>query len=303
MFMKKICFIVMTVATALCSCQSRTEKVIESMSEYYTADSVLCCKAPYSLSLTRADGQSLQFEGGKKMAKVMIIPVANRMIKDDFTQQMVGDFRSKMTLVEDNDSISAYEIQRGMTTIPAQMVSVYNRNGYAVILATMGIDLKVHKAMGQSIRCKEKEHKDIENELSKYQGDYLSLDYPSEWIVDEHPNTQTADVWIMQKDRAFGVWLFRFEKEDDISFDNTMTSIANNWREVAKVEMAYIQINDIKWCKHDIRISMQGQEGRQISFYCLKGNYIYNVKFGNNSEEVEKNLTTIDSIMASVDLK
>ena len=99
------------------------------------------------------EGHSLLFEGGDKMAKVMIIPIANRMVKDDFAQRLVGDFQSKMTLVEDNDSISAYEIQRGMTTIPAQMVSVHNRNGYAVILTTMGVDLKVHKAMGQSIRC------------------------------------------------------------------------------------------------------------------------------------------------------
>ena len=273
------------------------------MSGYYTTDSVLYCKVPSFLSLTRTEEHSLQFDGGNKLAKVMIIPEANRMVKDGFAQQMVGDSRSKMTLVEDNDSISAYEIQRGMTTIPAQMVSVYNRNGYAVILTTMGIDLKVHKAMGQSIRCKEKEYKDTDSEFCKYQGDYLSLDYPSEWIVDEHPNTQTADVWIMQKDHAFGVWLFRFEKEDDISFEEAMTSIANNWREVAKVEMTYKQINDIKWCKHDIRMSIQGQEGRQISYYCQRGNYIYNVKFGNSGEAVEKNQNTIDSIMASVVLK
>ena len=303
MHMKKSCLIIGAVAIGLYSCQNRTEKAIESMSGYYTADSVLYCKVPSNLSLIRTDGHSLQFEGGKKSARVMIIPIANRMVKDDFAQRMVGDFRSKMTLVEDNDSISAYEIQRGITTIPAQMVSVYNRNGYAIILATMGIDLKVHKAMGQSIRCKEKSPGDKDNEHRKYQGDYLSLDYPSSWIVNEHPNTQTADVWIMQKDRAFGVWIFRFEKEDGTSFEETMTGIANNWREVAKLDMTYEQINDIKWCKHDIRMSMQGQEGRQISFYCQRGNYIYNVKFGNSSVEVGKNQVIINSIMASVELK
>lgn len=147
--MKKYLFVLSSLLL-LSSCQNWTEKTIESMSGYYTTDSVLYCEVPSFLSLTRTSGHSLQFEGGKKMAKVMIIPVANRNVKDDFAQQMVGDFRSKMTLIEDNDSISAYEIQRGMTTISAQMVSVYNRNGYAFILATVGIDLKVHKAMGQS---------------------------------------------------------------------------------------------------------------------------------------------------------
>lgn len=292
-----------TIIAILCSCQNRAEKAIESMSEYYTVDSVLYCKAPSYLSLTRIEGHSLQFEGGDKVAKVMIIPIANRMVKDDFAQKMVGDFRSKMTLVENNDSISAYEIQRGMTTIPAQMVSVYNRNGYAVILTTMGVDLKVHKVMGQSIRCKKKEPGDGEIKTSRYEGQYIGLDYPSTWVADEHPNTQTADVGITQKDHAFGVWLFRFEKEDGISFEDAMTSIASNWRKVAEVDMNYEKVNNVKWCKHDIRMSMQGQDGRQLSFYCLNGNYIYNVKFGNSNKEVEKNLATIDDIMASVKLK
>ena len=151
--MKKNLIVIVSMVVLFGGCQNKAGKVIESMSEYYTADSVLYCKAPSYLSLTRMEGHSLLFEGGDKMAKVMIIPIANRMVKDDFAQRLVGDFQSKMTLVEDNDSISAYEIQRGMTTIPAQMVSVHNRNGYAVILTTMGVDLKVHKAMGQSIRC------------------------------------------------------------------------------------------------------------------------------------------------------
>lgn len=301
--MNKNLFVIASFSLLFGACQNKSDQMIESMSEYYTADSVLCCKAPSNLSLTRMEGYSLQFEGGDKVAKVMIIPIANRIVKDDFAQKMVGDFRSKMTLVEDNDSISAYEIQRGMTTIPAQMVSVYNRNGYAVILTTMGIDLKIHKAMGQSIRCKKKEHEDGENNTSRFEGQYLSLDYPSAWIVDEHPNTQTADVWITQRDHAFGVWLFRFEKEDGISFEEAMTSIASNWREVAEVDMNYEQVNNVKWCKHDIRMSMQGQEGRQVSFYCQNGNYINNVKFGNSSKEVERNLATIDDIMASVKLK
>lgn len=300
--MKKLLSIIVAVAAILCSCHNRTKEAIESMSEYKTADSVLCCKAPAYLHLTRTDGHSLQFEGGKKMAKVMIIPSADRWVKDDYANKMVGDFRSKMTLVEDNDSITAYEIQRGMTVIPAQMVSVYKRNGYTVILATMGVDLDVHKAMGQSIRCKAKENKD-KSETCNYQGEYMSLNYPSIWNVNEHPNTQTADVYISQSNHAFGVWLFRFEIEDGITFKEAMNNIAENWREVAKVNISNEQINDVEWCKHDIRMNIQGQEGRQISYYSLKGYDIYNVKFGNSAVEVEKNLSLIDSIMATVVIK
>ena len=82
-----------------------------------------------------------------------------------------------------------------------------------------------------------------------------------------------------------------------------MNNIAENWREVAKVSVSNEQINGVKWCKHDIRMNMQGQEGRQISYYSLKGCYIYNVKFGNSAVEVEKNLSLIDSIMATVTIK
>ncbi|MDY6230409.1 MAG: hypothetical protein SPL77_06025 [Prevotella sp.] len=298
--MKKQISIIMAVAAILCSCHNRTKEAIDSMSEYQTADSVLYCKVPSFLHLTRTEEHSLQFEGDKKIAKVMIVPYVNRWVKDDFAQKMIGDFRSKMTLVEENDSITAYEIQRGMTVIPAQMVSVYKRNGYAVILTTMGISLEIHKAMGQSIRCKAKEDK---KETSSYQGKYISLNYPSTWNVNEHPNTQTADIYIGQGDHGFGVWLFRFEKEDDITFKEAMNSIAENWREVAKVNMSNEQINDTEWCKHDILMSVRGQEGRQISYYTLKGDYIYNVKFGNSATEVENNLPMIDSIMATVVIK
>lgn len=287
-------------ALLVCACQNRVNKTIESMLEYKTIDSVLCINVPSYLHLTRTEGHSLQFEGGEKMAKVMIVPSVDRWIKDDYANKMVGDFRSKMTLVEDNDSITAYEIRRGMTIIPAQMVSIYKRNGYAVILTTMGVDLNVHKAMGLSIRCKPKEN---ESETSNYQGEYISLDYPSNWNVNEHPNTQTADVYISQSDHAFGVWLFRFEIEDGITFKEAMNSIAENWREVAKVNMSNTQINDVEWCKHDIFMNMHGQEGRQISYYYLKGRYIYNVKFGNSAVEVENNLSLIDSIMATVAIK
>ena len=270
------------------------------MSEYITADSVLYCKAPAYLHITGSEGHSLQFEGGRKIAKVMIISSADRWIKDDYANKIVGDSRSKMTLVEENDSITAYEIQRGMTVIPAQMVSVYKRNGYAVILVTIGVELDIHKAMGQSIRCKAKGNK---IETSDYQGEYMSLDYPSTWSINEHPNTQAADIYISQDDHAFGVWLFRFEKVHDVTFRDGMDELADGWREIAIVDVTYEEINGREWCKHDIKMSMLGEKGRQISYYTNRGDTIYNVKFGNLATEVDKNMELVDMIMASVVIK
>lgn len=290
----------LAILTFFCSCVNNSNNEIESMSEYCTNDSFLCCSIPSFLHLTKADGQSMQFEGNKKFAKVMIVSSSERSVKDVYVEQLVGNNRSKLTVVEENDTITAFEIQRGMTTIPAQIVSIYKRNGYAVLLATMGIDLDLHKTIGKTIKCNG-DGKELA--LKSYQGEYFNLDYPSEWTLDETPGTQTADVFIGNTDHSFGLWLFRFEKEDGISFDEAMTSLAENWREVAAVSMSYETINGVEWCKHGIQMSTQGQEGRQISYYAPKGNMIYNIKFGNKAQEVEKNQTLIHDIMRSVELK
>ena len=65
--------------------------------------------------------------------------------------------------------------------------------------------------------------------------------------------------------------------EFEQSFKDAMTDIANNWREVAKVNMSYQQINGEEWCKHDIRMNMQGQ-GMNINGY----NGIQNQTSGND---------------------
>ncbi len=291
--------IILTIVVILCSCGNNSSNEIDSMSEYCTNDSFLCCKIPSFLHLIEKDGQSMKFEGSKKFAKIMIVSSYDRSVKDFFVDQLVGNDRFKMTVIEENDTITAFEIQRGMTTIPAQVVSIYNRNGYAVLLATMGIDIDLHKTIGKTIKCNASDNNPV---FMKYQGEYLNLEYPSEWTLDKEPGAQTADVYIGKNDRSFGLWLFRFEKEDGISFDEVMTGLADNWREIATVGMSYETINGIEWCKHNILISTQGQEGRQISYYTLKGNKIYNIKFGNKAQEVEQNQIVINDIMRSVEI-
>ena len=291
--------ICLAILTIFCSCVNNSNNEINSMSEYCTNDSFLCCSIPSFLHLTKADGQSMQFEGNKKFAKVMIVSSYDRSVKDVYVEQLVGNNRSKLTAVEENDSITAFEIQRGMTTIPAQIVSIYKRNGYAVLLATMGIDIDLHKTIGKTIKCNANGD---EITFKSYKGEYFNLDYPSEWTQDESPGVQTADVFIGNIDHSFGLWLFRFEKEENISFDEAMIGLADNWREVATVSMSYETINGVKWCKHDIQMSTQGQEGRQISYYTPKGNMIYNIKFGNKAQEVEQSQLVINDIMHSVEI-
>ena len=152
--------IIVAIATFLCSCHNHTNEMIE----YCTDDSVICCKVPSYLQLTKTEGHTLYFEGNKRIAKILIVPSADRETKDFYINNIVGDSRSEISLVEDNDSITAYEIQRGMISIPAYIISMHERNGYAVMLVTYGIDLDIHKndfngqnVLHHAVRLKQKE--------------------------------------------------------------------------------------------------------------------------------------------------
>lgn len=284
-------------AMFVAGCQNRTENNIETMIEYNTEDSLLYLKIPNTLELIKKDKQSLLFQGDEKAVMIAITDMSNKWDKDLFVDQFISSNQSELNIVEQNDSITAYEIKKGAFSIPAQIVSVHERNDYSVLVATIGIDLQSHKAIGQSIRCI---MKDDHIWTKSYNGEYISLSYPSTWIVDETPNTFTSDVYISQSDHAFGVWLYRFELENNMTFNNLMNDLVGTWRDIASVDISYEQINGIEWCRHDIQILDADIMGRQISYYCQRGNYIYNVKFGNNIEDVKKNLTIIDSVMHSI---
>ena len=79
-----------------------------------------------------------------------------------------------------------------------------------------------------------------------------------------------------------------------------MEEVANNWREQANINMSYERINERDWCRQDIKMSIEGIDYRQISYYCQIGDTIYNVKFGNNIDAVQNNLELIDSMMFSL---
>lgn len=79
--------------------------------------------------------------------------------------------------------------------------------------------------------------------------------------------------------------------------------MANSYREIAKINLTYEQINGIEWCKQDIEMTMQGLTNRQISYYCQKRNHMYNVKFGNRASDIQNNGEIINSIMASINIK
>jgi len=303
--MKKEIVFLICVMFSFFSCQK--EKV--KMTEYSNTNKCITFNVPHYMSLVKEDAKSMLFDGNKRLLKVMWINMVDEGSWDlgKFAQRVIGDNASKLSLVESNDTLIAYEIQRGFVSIPAQEISIHQCNGYSILVCSFGIDKNTHDLISNSIKCKKAkpDKKDISNQSPtlKYNGDYIELEYPNQWVVDENINDQTADVYIGMPDKSFGARLFRFENENDIPFKDSMNEIADNWRNFASVDVEYVTINGNEWCKQFINTSVQGEEMQQVSYYCQKGTWIYNVKFGNCENGVNTNKEKIVSIMKSIKLK
>lgn len=281
------------------SCQNRSGKSAEMLT-YYTSDSTISCKVPSYMSLTKKDHESVLFQGNQKLVQIIKTSSPHNWDLEKFAQSLIGNKRSELTLTESNDTLIVYEIQKGIITIPAHIFSLHERNGYSIMVMTLGLNLSTHNTISNSVISKATVTK---NETALYEGKYMNLYYPSDWIVDEHPKSMVADVYIGQKNYTFGMWLFRIENESGISFREAMSEMGNSYRGIAKIDLTYEKINGREWCKQNIQMNVQGQKYRQISYYCQNRNHIYNVKFGNRASDIQNNGEIINSIMASINIK
>lgn len=249
-------------------------------------------------------------------------------------KKFAGTFISsdhEQTCIINNDSIIGYEIRRGAITIPSGIVSTHRRGNLSFLLLTMGYDLSTHETIGKSIKNLKPitetpdntsslglaepaptadttsntsiKYDSQETELLNYDGEYLSLKYPSNWVVDEHCSDLTADVYIGNSTKQIGLWIFKFDMPEDMNWNDAMESIASSWREYASVDVGNVMFKGNGWCKHDILLEIPDLTQRQISFYCHRGGYIYNIKFGNDVSSVRNNENLISEIMSSVQIK
>lgn len=299
----RIHYLVPILLISFISCQNQKSKDIQSMSQYFTQDSTLTFRIPKNMFLSKKDDSSMLFEkrDGNGFVHLMIEKNTNGSwdIKS-YSNHITRNCLSDLTLVEYTDTLIAYEIHKGTIRIPAQMFSVHECYGYSIMLTTMGINLDTHKAIGSSI-CTSGDNES--STYSVYQGEYLDLQYPSNWEVDENVDLLTTDVWIRQEDKTFGLHIYRFENNSNFSFEESMEEIASSWREIATVDISYDTINNERWCKQDIIFYIEHEKIQQLSYYLKKDVYVYNIKFGNDAWSIENNIKMIDSIMSSVKIK
>ena len=290
---------------ALTACHNKNV----NMSEYSNSDKTITCKLPSYMRLTKESKYLIMFAGNQKIARIIWALSENdgHWDMERSAEQMLGKNKSKLTLVEQNDSLIAYEARSGNISLPASVFSLHEISGYSVLLFTMGFTVESHLSISDSIRCKPvKKKNEFKTGTTTYDGEYINLEYPSHWEIDNSLNFLTSDVYIRQPDRTFGVQLFRFEREDSTTFHDDMTQLVNSWRETSNVDMSYETINGKKWCRHDIQTNSLEMVIQQISYYCWKDCYIYNVRFTHLKDsvtDITQYNTTIKEIMSSVIIK
>lgn len=287
------------------ACQDYSNSSNQNVSEFYTLDSSMVVSLPYNASLLTSSDNSLAYEYDKKLYKVIREDITESWNLLGLVKDMAGDSKLKLSILENNDSIVVSKFTNGQFSFIGFVASQFERDGYKILLITYGIDKKQHQQIASSIKCLNNSSNNPKSSISsdnisgsnttatkKYNGVYISCDYPSGWIVNESPGTMTADVYISNEKHSFGFWLFRFENDDP--FKERMEDIADGWREYASVDVSYVKINGVEWCKQILEVD---QEHKQISYYTQKGSFIYNIKFGNYTPDI--NQPIIDSIMAS----
>lgn len=137
---------------ALTACHNKNV----NMSEYSNSDKTITCKLPSYMRLTKESKYLIMFEGNQKIASIIWALSENegQWDMERIAEQMLGKNKSKLTLVEQNDSLIAYEARSGNISLPASVFSLHEISGYSVLLFTMGFTVESHLSISDSIRCK-----------------------------------------------------------------------------------------------------------------------------------------------------
>ena len=169
--MEKRIIICLALLVTLLSCKNGNQKEIESLSDCFTSDSLMRYKIPSYMVKTKEDSTSVWYEGNNKLVLIMRTAAPNQWDMTSFAQVLIGDNRKNLTLVEKNDSLMVFEIQKGAITLPAYIFSVHERDGNSVLLTTLGLNATLHKKMGDAIFCtsilKENENENLDLSINE----------------------------------------------------------------------------------------------------------------------------------------
>ena len=142
--------------------------------------------------------------------------------------------------------------------------------------------------------------KDTENTLQKadksYTTKYYSIKYPKEWRVLENIDKMT-DAYIGSKQEDFGFTIIRFETDYSLSKAHIETNENIKQAGFRIISDKQITIAGRK-CYETLQDgTLQGKRFKHLSYTFKKGDMLYNIKFGNLSNDKRKALA--NEIIAS----
>lgn len=135
-----------------------------------------------------------------------------------------------------------------------------------------------------------------------YDSQNFSICYPGDWRVLENPDT-IDDVYIGREDGKLGFTVLHFDT--DLSLDEVVREVRNNSEAagMAIIRAEYVLVSGIRCYAQTIGFRYGRLEVKQVGYTLMKGNTVYNVKFGSDVEAVDGNEALIKSIVASLEVK
>jgi len=129
-----------------------------------------------------------------------------------------------------------------------------------------------------------------------YSTNFYSVKYPKGWNVIEHLD-EMAEVYIGHQPENFGFTIVRFKTDCTLSEVNAEGN--ENLRQAGfrTLEEKQMTVDRMKCYRAVQEISIQGQKVKHISYTFMKGNILYNIKFGSVTTKKQENIAAeiIDS--------
>ena len=132
-----------------------------------------------------------------------------------------------------------------------------------------------------------------------YSNSLYSIFYPADWKYKENINEMT-DVYIGSESKGIGFTIVRIFTATSLEEANKEAISNAHMNGIAVSDNKLIRINGVNCYRNILNMSVNGIKVKQISYTLKKGDYLYNIKFGNDEKVVNAYLATIESIINSL---
>ena len=288
----------MALGIMLCqSCQKKETKY----KEYTSPDKSYVVSIPEQFPAYKCVADFMSFAKEDNSIVIQCVPVDN--LNNDVTKINENSGKFSFTQIEVSDTSILYQSSQGLlTAYKYYLIKKLPIANYMICVCSLTESKSEIKEMGSRIYTSLKPFipKDTENTLQKadksYTTKYYSIKYPKEWRVLENIDKMT-DAYIGSKQEDFGFTIIRFETDYSLSKAHIETNENIKQAGFRIISDKQITIAGRK-CYETLQDgTLQGKRFKHLSYTFKKGDMLYNIKFGNLSNDKRKALA--DEIIAS----